>query len=237
MSIYGRRLIARRLFKSILDQIRSPEAIDLHKWNAENIVKHFAYLLPDDKRFTEADIEAVIHEVNIAAPEPWLVNHLVSAGVLVQNTGYRRTIGWYIWIPPYGEMFQQYFVPNSVRSAYKQLLRAASKNPEPERRDVSDRLQRLKSQLTDPAQCVFLEETLNCLTVGANRAAIVMGWNLAFDHLTQWIFRHQLSAYNKELTSQFKDRKKGIYCDPVVDYRDFSATTERTVLDVCEAET
>jgi hypothetical protein len=233
MPTHDRRLITGKLFESVLDQIRAPEAVTLHQWNAEKMIKHFAFLLPEDKRFSIVDIEVLLHKSNIGTAsfdEKEVVYKLARDNILAHEGVFIAGVP----IVRPSKYVAAYFMPKPIRVVYERQIEKAHSDQEPERRSVSERLRGLRSRLTDPAQHTFPEETLDCLTMGANRAAIVMGWNLAFDHLTQWIFHHQLDAYNKELTCQFKDRRKRIYCDPVVDYRDFSLTTERTVLDVCE---
>ncbi len=53
---------------------------------------------------------------------------------------------------------------------------------------ASKLLNELPTQVPDLAQRAFLEEAINCYKVRAFRAAIVMTWNLAYDHLVRWIF-------------------------------------------------
>ena len=45
----------------------------------------------------------------------------------------------------------------------------------------------LPGKLSDEGERLFLTETLTCYRHGAHRAAIVMAWNLAYDHLLRWI--------------------------------------------------
>lgn len=52
---------------------------------------------------------------------------------------------------------------------------------------ISQILTDLPAKIPDIAERTFLTETLNCYKVGAFRAATVMAWNLAFDHLIKWI--------------------------------------------------
>jgi hypothetical protein len=48
-------------------------------------------------------------------------------------------------------------------------------------------LTELPAKLSQQAERTYLEETLICLRNGAFRAAVVMAWNLAYDHLCYWI--------------------------------------------------
>lgn len=63
---------------------------------------------------------------------------------------------------------------------------------------VSKLLSDLPAKVPNLEERDFLSETLNCYRVNAYRAAIVMAWNLAFDHLLGWIFNEptRLSAFN-----------------------------------------
>jgi hypothetical protein len=54
----------------------------------------------------------------------------------------------------------------------------------------------LPSQIADFAEQIFLQEAIICFTHGAFRAAIVMTWNLAFDHLCNYIVGGKLDAFN-----------------------------------------
>jgi hypothetical protein len=46
----------------------------------------------------------------------------------------------------------------------------------------------LPAKVPDLVERAFLEEAINCYRVKAYRAAIVMTWNLTYDHLIRWIF-------------------------------------------------
>jgi hypothetical protein len=53
---------------------------------------------------------------------------------------------------------------------------------------VSKLLTDLPAKLPELSERVFLKEAINCYKVRAHRAAIVMTWNLAYDHLIRWVF-------------------------------------------------
>lgn len=46
-------------------------------------------------------------------------------------------------------------------------------------------------------------ETIACIESGAYRAAVVMGWNLAYDYLRQWVFDNHLAPFNAALTANY----------------------------------
>jgi hypothetical protein len=63
---------------------------------------------------------------------------------------------------------------------------------------VEKMLTDLVGKLADEGERLFLAETLTCYRNGAYRAAIVMAWNLAYDHLLRWILDDagRLAAFN-----------------------------------------
>jgi hypothetical protein len=52
---------------------------------------------------------------------------------------------------------------------------------------ISKLLKELPGKLSDEAEQFFLSEAVKCYRVRAFRAAIVMAWNLTYDHLLHWI--------------------------------------------------
>jgi len=107
---------------------------------------------------------------------------------------------------------------------------------------VSAKLRSLPQQLTNlkltnlnPAQTDLHAETTRCLECGVYRSAAVMGWNMAFDYIRQWVFDNHLAAFNTALNANYVNRRSGnpIY-DAIADYADFlksDAPGERIVLD------
>lgn len=61
----------------------------------------------------------------------------------------------------------------------------------------------LPHQIGGSAEREFLEECFRCFKVGAFRAAIVMCWNLGFDHLCQFILKNHLQEFNTQLPQSF----------------------------------
>lgn len=74
---------------------------------------------------------------------------------------------------------------------------------------VSKLLSDLPAKVPNLEERAFLSEALNCYRVGAYRAAIVMAWNLAFDHLLGWIFNEpaRLAAFNAAIPSRYPKSK------------------------------
>ncbi len=95
---------------------------------------------------------------------------------------------------------------------------------------TSATLRSLEHKLPTGADKEFLKEAIDCFEVGANRAAIVMTWNLAMDHLFSYIFTHKLEKFN---TSLAKD--KGVKIDAIHQRDDFTEIKETKFIELCRA--
>jgi hypothetical protein len=60
----------------------------------------------------------------------------------------------------------------------------------------------------DLAERCFLQEAIDCYKVRAYRAAIVMTWNLAYDHLVRWILTDptRVTALNVAFAKRFQKK-------------------------------
>lgn len=76
---------------------------------------------------------------------------------------------------------------------------------EPTATAVAKTLTDLPAQMPDLAEREFLTEALNCYRVRAYRAAIIMAWNLTYDHLAHWVFAdaERLAAINLGIKSKY----------------------------------
>lgn len=70
---------------------------------------------------------------------------------------------------------------------------------------VTKALSDLPGQVPDLAEREFLTEALSCYRGRAYRAAIIMAWNLAYDHLVRWVFANseRLSQMNKGIATKY----------------------------------
>jgi hypothetical protein len=92
-------------------------------------------------------------------------------------------------------------------------------------------LQELPSQIPDLAERTFLNEAILCFQCGAFRAAIVMSWNLAYDHLCNYVLRLHLAAFNTQLPLTFPRAGHA----PISKRDDFANIKESEVLQVCKS--
>jgi len=91
-------------------------------------------------------------------------------------------------------------------------------------------LQALPGKVTDEAERLFLTEAVNCFRVKAFRATIVMTWNVAYDHLLNWIVVNHLTAFNAAIIRKFPKRV-GVVMAKKDDFGD--EFKEHEVIEIC----
>lgn len=92
-------------------------------------------------------------------------------------------------------------------------------------------LSELPSRISTGDKQKYLEEALICFRHKAFRAAVVMCWNLSFNHLCQYVFSKYLTAFNLQLPKSFP--KANI--SEIKKQDDFSELKESQVLLVCKS--
>jgi hypothetical protein len=96
---------------------------------------------------------------------------------------------------------------------------------------VDKLLSDLPTKIPNLAERDFLKEALICFRNKAFRAAIVMTWNLAYDHLCEYVLQRKLSEFNVQLPRSFA--RADISC--ITKKEDFSELKEFQVLQVCRS--
>lgn len=94
---------------------------------------------------------------------------------------------------------------------------------------VIQALTELPSKLPDSAERAYLEEALICFRHGAFRAAAIMTWNVAYDHLCSHILTKRLTDFNAQWTAPSTKIKS------IAAREDFHGPKERDVLQACRA--
>jgi hypothetical protein len=192
------------------------------KDNVDAVLQHFVYLAAADYAdcwFTEEQAKRTIEAMGYDSSMVGVMLSLRLHGKLRRQQSRKQ---------PYGYV-DYYRIEKRAEIDYEQKLNAP-REPEPETQEVSQSLEDLQKKVANPEERVFLDETLNCLRAKAFRAAIVMGWNLAYDHIRQWILRKNLPAFNAEL-AKVLNRGSPAY-DPVATIEDFPHK-ESLVLETC----
>lgn len=95
---------------------------------------------------------------------------------------------------------------------------------------TSATLRSLEHKLPAGADKEFLREAINCFEVGANRAAIVMTWILAIDHLFTYILAHKLADFNTALA-----KDSGVKLSAVSQRDHFTEIKEAKFIELCRA--
>jgi hypothetical protein len=71
---------------------------------------------------------------------------------------------------------------------------------------TNSQLRALEVKLPSGAERGFLKEVIDCFSVGANRATIVMCWSLVLDHLYEIVWRHHRIAFDLVLAKNTDKR-------------------------------
>jgi hypothetical protein len=83
----------------------------------------------------------------------------------------------------------------------------------------------LPGKVPGEAERLFLAEAISCFRIKAFRAAIVMTWNVAYDHFEEWIVRNHLVAFNGRVLVNYP-KKIGIVIKSKEDFSDYFKESE-----------
>lgn len=98
---------------------------------------------------------------------------------------------------------------------------------------ISQLLKDLPGKIADDAERLFLTEALKCYRCEAFRAATIMTWNLAYDHLLRWILADakRTADFNAKIIGRIGvKRGTGLV---IATREDFEDLKETEVLDIC----
>jgi hypothetical protein len=98
---------------------------------------------------------------------------------------------------------------------------------------VSKLLKELPGKVADEAERIFLKEAITCYHYKAFRAAIIMAWNLTFDHMVRWVVgdAQRLAAFNGKIAARVgaTSKRAGIV---ITRREDFEQLEEKEVIDI-----
>jgi hypothetical protein len=97
---------------------------------------------------------------------------------------------------------------------------------------VHELLTSLSGKVSSEAERLFLAEALSCFKIKAFRAAIIMAWNLAFDHLQEWIIINHLAAFNARIPVRYP-RRTGVNVTKKEDFADNLKESE--IIEICSS--
>jgi hypothetical protein len=194
--------------KDLVDQVPG----FAHKNYADKI-KIFAWYLHTERkqdRFSGADVNGCFRALHLEPPTA--VSSFLAAMVGRKPKQALRDRGGY-------------YLECRVRDALDALYghRAATVH-------VHKLLSELPDKIPDLTERAYLEEALICFKNRAFRAAVVMAWNLAFDHLCQVVVKNHLHDFNTQLAKSFP--KENL---TVSKRDDLNELKESQVLQVCRS--
>jgi len=103
---------------------------------------------------------------------------------------------------------------------------------QPVHQETSTALRGLVGKLGVTEERDFLDEAIKCHEARAYRAAIIMVWILTVDHLQEFIFKHQPTAFNRELA---KVNDKRVKVAKVTSKDDFGDIPESKLIELARA--
>jgi hypothetical protein len=102
--------------------------------------------------------------------------------------------------------------------------------------NVRQLVKELISLLPELGEQDIMREALICLRHDACRAAIIMVWNIAIYHLCQFVLKHKLPEFNKQIPIRYPKKWKTVDMPLISRYDDFGdAMSEREVIEVCNS--
>ncbi len=100
---------------------------------------------------------------------------------------------------------------------------------------VDTLLAELPNKVSNLTERNFLAETIICYRCKAFRAAIVMAWNLAYDHLCYFVINKHLSAFNKQYPISFSAKHAKANMKAIGTRDDFAELKESEVIQLCKS--
>jgi hypothetical protein len=188
---------------------------DFNKWQHTDKVKLFAWFLHSTGKayFQPGDINKCFDEAHIHGPKS-ISSVLIGLSNKSPKEVLRNASG--------------YRLEKVVRDRFD-----AQYGTRPAAIHVDKILTDLLAKLTNPSQRTYLEESLLCFRMSAFRAAVVMCWNLSYDHLCQFVISDdgRLTNFNTQLPKTYP--KADI--SSIAKRDDFTELKESQVLQVCKS--
>lgn len=183
-------------------------------WPHSDKIKLFAWYLRMYRgleRFNPIDIRACYDELHLEKPAN-VSSYLTNLEKRKPKNVLKDTKGYYLAKP----------IEDSLTNRYGKRQATVQ---------VDNLLLGLPGKVPDLAQRTYLDEALICFRHGAFRAAIVMCWNLCYDHLCEYVVTKHLVDFNAQLPKTYP--KARILSITVKD--DFGELKESEVIQVCKS--
>jgi hypothetical protein len=156
---------------------------NLSTWSHADRIRLFAWFVHTQERrdiFTQSDIRRCYETLHFAPTG--FGSYLIG---MVDRKEATKKGGGFVLTHQVREKFDKAY---GVRSATTTLLKA---------------IEELPGKVSSAIERTFLDETLICLKHGAYRAAVVMAWNLAYDHLLEHVVTKHLTTFNAAIPKRY----------------------------------
>jgi len=100
---------------------------------------------------------------------------------------------------------------------------------------ITQLLEDLPALVTSQNERNFLDEAIRCFRAGAFRASIVMTWNLAFFHLSQFILDRHLPSFNHQWPIRYPALHKKARIQAISKADDFAELKESEVVEIASS--
>lgn len=187
-------------------------------WNHAEKIKFFAWFIHAHKgapRFNAADIGRCYTDLHLERPtsiSPFLTNMTKQKPKIVLKD------------------IQGYYLVGNKRDEFEAKYG---------QREITVQVTKLLSDLPNKIPNVierdFLSEAIICYRHGAFRATIVMCWNLAYDHLCDYVLKNHLVAFNTKWPIRFPGQHKKSRVVAITTRDEFSELKEYEMLEVCKS--
>jgi hypothetical protein len=186
---------------------------DFQSWNHVKKIKLFAWFLHSQGKeyFSSTDIRLVYEKLHLDKPAN-ITSLLDQLAEKIPKELLKSSKGYLLVGNIRVEMDRKY----SVRPAGVYIDKLLTELP---------------ARVPNLAERTYLDEALVCFNAAAFRASIVMCWNLAYDHLCEFVLTKHLPDFNTQLPKSFP--KADI--SAVSKRDDFQELKEAQVLQVCKS--
>jgi hypothetical protein len=186
------------------------------QWTHAEKIRFFCWFLHSrdgKERFSVSDISNRYEALNLSQPgniHQQVAQLVQKRDLLKDKNGYR--------------------LEKRVRDSYEERF-----GQRPITVQVDKMLAELPARVPDLAERAFLDEAIRCLRCGAFRAAIVMTWNLAFDHFCLFILKNHLAAFNAQWPVSFGKEHQKSTIQAIAKREDFAELKESQVIQICRS--
>lgn len=183
-------------------------------WKHSDKIKFFAWFIHSQvgrDRFTASDIRSCYDGLSLERPSD--VNPFLTAMLSRKPKEVLRDTRGYVLETRIREPLEARYGQRAATIQVDQLLAE------------------LPTRIPNLVERDFLKEALICFRHKAFRAAIVMTWNLAYDHLCEHVLTKKLAEFNGQLPKTYPRADISV----IATKEDFSELKESQVMQVCRS--